>query len=182
MTIEQLRARVAQLEGAIDKARIEGAEATAQLSKEEDEGVLVTLWARITARKNAGASLEQQLAAARAELADVERAAALERHKAAIKAYEAAYKDMAKAAAAAFALAEKASAALELVVETQGPTGIKRKPLATMRGGYADPYAVLCESLGFEILAPWNAFEVRRPQEGIPPTPNPYALHLWKGE
>jgi hypothetical protein len=182
MTIEQLKLRVKALEEAIDKGKIESAQATQQLEVETDEGAVLGLWARITARKNAGKTLVEQLAAARAELADVERAAAIERHKAAIKAYEAAYKDMAKAAAAAFALAEKASAALELVVETQGPTGIKRKSLATMRGGYADPYAVLCESLGFEILAPWNAFEVRRPQEGIPPTPNPYALHLWKGE
>jgi hypothetical protein len=181
MDVQQLRARVAQLEEAIDKGKIESAQATQQLEVETDEGVLVSLWAKITARRNAGKTLVEQLAAARAELLSAEQAAALERHKAAVKAYEAAYKDMAKAAAAAFALAEKASAALELVVETQEPAGIKRKSLATMRGGNADPYAVLCESLGFEILAPWNAFEVRRPQAGIPQTPNPFALHLSRG-
>ena len=181
MTIEQLRARVAQLEGAINKARIEGAAATQQIEKEEDESTLITLWARITARRNAGASLEQQLAAARAELADVERAAALERHKAAIKAYEAAYKDMAKAAAAAFALAEKTAAALELAAETQDAAGIKRKSLATMSGGSADPYAVLCESLGFEIRGVWRNFSVYRPTEDMPQGYNPYGANFGVG-
>ena len=118
MTIEQLRARVAQLESAIDKAKVESAQATQQLEVETDEGTVLSLWARITARKNAGASLVEQLAAARAELADVEKAAALERHKAAVKAYNTAYENMAKAAAAAFALAEKTAAALELAAET----------------------------------------------------------------
>jgi hypothetical protein len=169
------------LEAAIDKARIEAAQANSQIEVETDEGVVLSLWARITARRNAGKTLVEQLAAARAELADVERAAALERHKAAVKAYEAAYKDMSKAASAAFALAEKAAAALELAAETQAAAGIKRKSLPTMRGGSADPYAVLCEALGFEILAPWDRFEVRRPQSGIPATPNPFALHLWNG-
>ena len=181
MTIEQLRARVAQLEGAIDKARIEGAAATAQLEREEDEGVVLSLWSRITARRNAGKTLEQQLAAARAELADVERAAALERHKAAIKAYEAAYKDMHKAAAAAFALAEKTAAALELAAETQEVAGIKTKSLATMSGGYADPYAVLLESMGFEIRGVWRNFSVYRPTEDMPQGYNPYAANFGVG-
>ena len=95
MDVQQLRARVAQLESAINKAQVESAQANAQLEREEDENAVLSLWAKITARKNAGKTLVEQLAAARAELADVERAAALERHKAAIKAYEAAYKDMA---------------------------------------------------------------------------------------
>jgi hypothetical protein len=168
MDVQQLKARVTALEAAIDKARIEAAQANSQIEVETDEGVVLSLWARITARRNAGKTL-------------VERAAALERHKAAVKAYEAAYKDMSKAASAAFALAEKAAAALELAAETQAAAGIKRKSLPTMRGGSADPYAVLCEALGFEILAPWDRFEVRRPQSGIPATPNPFALHLWNG-
>ena len=166
MTIEQLRARVAQLEGAIDKARIEGAAATAQLEREEDEGVVLSLWSRITARRNAGKTLEQQLAAARAELADVERAAALERHK---------------AAAAAFALAEKTAAALELAAETQEVAGIKTKSLATMSGGYADPYAVLLESMGFEIRGVWRNFSVYRPTEDMPQGYNPYAANFGVG-
>ena len=181
MTIEQLRARVAQLESAIDKAKVESAQATQQLEVETDEGTVLSLWARITARKNAGASLVEQLAAARAELADVEKAAALERHKAAVKAYEAAYKDMAKAAAAAFALAEKAAAALELAAETQETAGIKRKSLATMSGGSADPYAVLCESLGFEIRGVWRNFSVYRPTEDMPQGYNPYGANFGVG-
>ena len=181
MTIEQLRARVAQLESAIDKAKVESAQATQQLEVETDEGTVLSLWARITARKNAGASLVEQLAAARAELADVEKAAALERHKAAVKAYEAAYKDMAKAAAAAFALAEKAAAALELAAETQETAGIKRKSVITMIGGSADPYAVLCESLGFEIRGVWRNFSVYRPTGDLP-SYNPFAADFGVGK
>ena len=63
MDVQQLRARVAQLESAIDRAKIEGAAATAQLEKEEDENAILSLWAKITARKNAGKTLVEQLAA-----------------------------------------------------------------------------------------------------------------------
>ena len=181
MTIEQLRARVAQLEGAIDKARIEGAAATAQLEKEEDENAILSLWAKITARKNAGKTLVEQLAAARAELADVERAAALERHKAAVKAYNTAYENMAKSASAAFALAEKAAAALELAAETQEAAGIKTKSLATMSGGACDPYGVLLESLGFEVQGVFRRFSVLRPTEDMPKGYNPYGANFGVG-
>ena len=45
----------------------------------------------------------------------------------------------------------------------------------------ADPYAVLCGALDFEILGTWSAFEVRRPQQGMPAPINPFALGLGKG-
>ena len=68
MDVQQLRARVTALEEAIARTQVESAQANSQLEREEDEGVVLSLWARITARKNAGASLVEQLAAARAEL------------------------------------------------------------------------------------------------------------------
>ena len=181
MTIEQLRARVAQLVAAVDRAKIDSAQASAQLEKEEDEGTVLSLWARITARKNAGKSLVEQLAAAREELAAAERAAGQERYKAAVKAHEAAYKELAKSAAVTFALAEKAAEALDLVVSTQRDTGEKFKGIPTVGRYGADPYAVACEALGFGILGTWNYFTVARPSKDMPQTPNPYALGLGSG-
>ena len=181
MTIEQLRARVAQLEGAIDKARIEGAAATAQLEKEEDEGVLVTLWARITARKNAGKTLEQQLAAARAELVEAEQAAALVSYRQAQAAAAKAYDELKKSAAQALAKAEAAGLAIDAMVAAQQGTGQKYTHIPGVGRYGADPYAVLCGALDFEILGTWSAFEVRRPQQGMPAPINPFALGLGKG-
>jgi hypothetical protein len=63
MDVQQLKARVTALEAAIDKARIEAAQANSQIEVETDEGVVLSLWARITARRNAGKTLVEQLVA-----------------------------------------------------------------------------------------------------------------------
>ena len=151
MTIEQLRARVAQLEGAIDKARIEGAAATAQLEKEEDEGVVLSLWSRITARRNAGKTLVEQLAAARAELADVEKAAALVRYREARKAYATLVVELEKEAAKLMAKAEATAAAFDEVVKNQRSAGEKYLGLTVAAKWGADPYVLVNEALGLQV-------------------------------
>ena len=181
MTIEQLKLRVKALESAIDKARIEGAAATAQLEKEEDEGVLVTLWARITARKNAGKTLEQQLAAARAELVEAEQAAALVHYQQAQAAAMKAYDELRKSAAQTLAKAEAAAAAIDAMVAAQRGTGQKYQHIPGVGRYGADPYAVLCDAMGFEIRGTWDTFSVMRPAKDMPQSPNPFALGLGKG-
>ena len=176
MTIEQLRARVAQLEGAINKARIEGAAATQQIEKEEDESTLITLWARITARKNAGASLVEQLAAARAELVEAEQAAAMVHYRQAQAAAAKAYDELKKSAALTMAKAEAAGLAIDAMVAAQRGTGQKYTHVAGVGRYGADPYGVLCDALGLNVVGVWDSFDVRRPQEGIPVKPNPFAL------
>ena len=181
MDIQQLKLRVKALEEAIDKARIEGAAATAQLEKEEDEGVLVTLWARITARKNAGASLEQQLAAARAELVEAEQAAALVHYRQAQAAAAKAYDELKKAAAVTMAKAEAAGVAIDAMVAAQRSTGAKYEHIPGVGRYGADPYGLAADALGLNVLGVWSNFDVRRPQEGIPQSPNPFALGLQNG-
>ena len=176
MDIQQLKARVSALESSIDKARIEGAAATAQLEREEDEGVLVTLWARITARKNAGASLVEQLAAARAELVEAEQAAAMVHYRQAQAAAAKAYDELKKSAALTMAKAEAAGLAIDAMVAAQRGTGQKYTHVAGVGRYGADPYGVLCDALGLNVVGVWDSFDVRRPQEGIPVKPNPFAL------
>ena len=125
MDVQQLRARVAQLESAIDRTKVESAQATQQLEKEEDEGVVLSLWARITARKNAGKTLVEQLAAARAELTAAEEAAALVHYRQAQAAAAAAYGELKKSAAQTLAKAEAAAAAIDTMVAAQRGTGQK---------------------------------------------------------
>ena len=182
MDIQQLKARVSALESSIDKARIEGAAATAQLEREEDEGVLVTLWARITARKNAGKTLEQQLAAARAELVEAEQAAALVSYRQAQAAAAKAYDELKKSAAQTMAKAEAAAAAIDAMVAAQRGTGQKYQHVAGVGRYGADPYAVAADALGLSVVGTWDYFEVRRPQAGIPQSPNPFALGLGTGK
>ena len=181
MTIEQLRARVAQLEGAIDKARIEGAAATAQLEKEEDEGTVLSLWSRITARRNAGKTLEQQLAAARQELTEAEQAAALVHYQQAQAAAMRAYDELRKSAAQTLAKAEAAAAAIDTMVAAERGTGAKYTPVVGVGRYGADPYAVAADAMGLSVVGTWDYFEVRRPQAGIPAPINPFALGLGNG-
>lgn len=181
MTIEQLKLRVKALEEAIDRAKIEGAAATQQIEKEEDESTLITLWARITARRNAGKTLEQQLAAARQELTEAEQAAALVHYQQAQAAAMRAYDELRKSAAQTLAKAEAAAAAIDAMVAAQRGTGQKYTHVAGVGRYGADPYAVLCDAMGFEIRGTWDTFSVMRPQAGIPSTPNPFALGLGKG-
>ena len=181
MTIEQLRARVAQLEGAIDKARIEGAAATAQLEKEEDEGTVLSLWSRITARRNAGKTLEQQLAAARAELTTAEEAAAMVGYRQAQAAAMKAYDELKKSAALTMAKAEAAAAAIDTMVAAERGTGAKYTPVVGVGRYGADPYAVAADAMGLSVVGTWDYFEVRRPQAGIPAPINPFALGLGNG-
>ncbi len=181
MTIEQLRARVAQLEGAIDRAKIEGAQATQQLEVETDEGVLVSLWAKITARKNAGKTLVEQLAAARAELTAAEEAAAMVGYRQAQAAAMRAYDELKKSAAQTMAKAEAAAAAIDTMVAAERGTGAKYTPVVGVGRYGADPYAVAADAMGLSVVGTWDYFEVRRPQAGIPAKPNPFALGLQNG-
>ena len=181
MDVQQLRARVAQLESAIDRTKVESAQATQQLEVETDEGVVLGLWARITARKNAGKTLEQQLAAARAELVEAEQAAALVSYRQAQAAAAKAYDELRKSAAQTLAKAEAAAAAIDAMVAAQRGTGQKYQHIPGVGRYGADPYAVLCDAMGFEIRGTWDTFSVMRPQAGIPSTPNPFALGLGKG-
>ncbi len=163
MTIEQLRARVAQLEEAIDRAKVDSANASAQLEKEEDEGAVLSLWARITARKNAGKTLVEQLATARAELAAVEEAAAQERYKAAQKAYAVIYADLEKAAMATLAKAEKAAAALDAVTQAQRAAGVKYTGATERVKWGVDPYALYAEAAGMSVTSSWSSLQAFRP-------------------
>ena len=176
MCIRDSRARVAQLESAIDRTKVESAQATQQLEKEEDEGVVLSLWARITARKNAGASLVEQLAAARAELVEAEQAAAMVHYRQAQAAAAKAYDELKKSAALTMAKAEAAGLAIDAMVAAQRGTGQKYTHVAGVGRYGADPYGVLCDALGLNVVGVWDSFDVRRPQEGIPVKPNPFAL------
>jgi len=181
MTIEQLKVRVKALEQAIDQAKIEGAAATAQLEKEEDEGTVLSLWARITARKNAGKTLVEQLAAARAELTEAEQAAALVHYRQAQAAAAKAYDELKKSAAVTMAKAEAAGLAIDAMVAAQRGTGAKYTHVPGVGRYGADPYGVLCDALGLNVVGVWDSFDVRRPQEGIPQRPNPFALGIGSG-
>ena len=181
MTIEQLRARVAQLEAAINKAQVESAQANAQLEREEDENAVLSLWAKITARKNAGKTLVEQLAAARAELTAAEEAAALVHYRQAQAAAAKAYDELKKAAAVTMAKAEAAGVAIDAMVAAQRSTGAKYEHIPGVGRYGADPYGLAADALGLNVLGVWSNFDVRRPQEGIPQSPNPFALGLQNG-
>ena len=181
MDVQQLKLRVKALEEAIARTRVESAQASSQLEREEDEGTVISLWAKITARKNAGASLEQQLAAARAELVEAEQAAAMVHYRQAQAAAAKAYDELKKSAALTMAKAEAAGLAIDAMVAAQQGTGQKYTHIPGVGRYGADPYAVLCGALDFEILGTWSAFEVRRPQQGMPAPINPFALGLGKG-
>ena len=181
MDVQQLRARVAQLESAIDRTKVESAQATQQLEVETDEGVVLGLWARITARKNAGKTLEQQLAAARAELVEATEAAALVHYRQAQAAAAKAYDELRKSAAQTLAKAEAAGLAIDAMVAAQRGTGQKYQHIPGVGRYGADPYAVLCDAMGFEIRGTWDTFDVRRPAKDMPQTPNPFALGLGNG-
>jgi len=156
MTIEQLRARVAQLEEGINRGRIDATEATAQLEREEDEGTVLSLWARITARKNAGKTLEQQLAVAREELAAAEKAAAMVHYREARKAYDASVVELKKEAAKLMAKAEATAAAFDAVVKTQHAAGETYLGLTPAVRWGADPYVLINEALGLQVRGSWN--------------------------
>ena len=181
MDVQQLRARVAQLESAIDRTKVESAQATQQLEVETDEGVVLGLWARITARKNAGKTLEQQLAAARAELVEAEQAAALVHYRQAQAAAAKAYDELKKSAALTMAKAEAAAAAIDTMVAAERGTGAKYTPVVGVGRYGADPYAVAADAMGLSVVGTWDYFEVRRPQAGIPAPINPFALGLGNG-
>ena len=176
MTVEQLRARVKSLEEAIARAQVESAQANAQIEREEDENAILSLWAKITARKNAGASLVEQLAAARAELVEAEHAAAMVHYRQAQAAAAKAYDELKKSAALTMAKAEAAGLAIDAMVAAQRGTGQKYTHVAGVGRYGADPYGVLCDALGLNVVGVWDSFDVRRPQEGIPVKPNPFAL------
>ena len=182
MDVQQLRARVAQLESAIDRTKVESAQATQQLEVETDEGVVLGLWARITARKNAGKTLEQQLAAARAELVEAEQAAALVGYRQARAAAAKAYDELRKSAAQTLAKAEAAGLAIDAMVAAQRGTGQKYQHIPGVGRYGADPYAVLCDAMGFEIRGTWDTFSVMRPAKDMPQSPNPFTLGLGTGK
>ena len=181
MDVQQLRARVAQLESAIDKAKIESAQATQQLEVETDEGTVLSLWSRITARKNSNRTLEQQIAAARAELVEAEQAAALVHYQQAQAAAMRAYDELRKSAAQTLAKAEAAAAAIDTMVAAERGTGAKYTPVVGVGRYGADPFAVAADAMGLTVVGTWDYFEVRRPAKGIPQSPNPFALGLGKG-
>ena len=182
MTIEQLRARVSALESAIDRTKVESAQATQQLEVETDEGTVLSLWSRITARRNAGKTLEQQLAAARQELTEAEQAAALVHYQQAQAAAMRAYDELRKSAAQTLAKAEAAAAAIDAMVAAQRGTGQKYQHIPGVGRYGADPYAVLCDAMGFEIRGTWDTFSVMRPAKDMPQSPNPFTLGLGTGK
>lgn len=156
MTIEQLRARVAQLESSINQGRIDATEATAQLEREVDEGTVLSLWARITARKNAGKTLVEQLAVAREELAAAEKAAAMVHYWEARKAYAASVVELKKEAAKLMVKAEAAAAAFDVVVKTQYAAGEKYLGSTLAAKWGADPYVLINEALGLQVRGSWS--------------------------
>ena len=156
--------------------------ATQQLEVETDEGTVLSLWSRITARKNSNRTLEQQIAAARAELVEAEQAAALVHYQQAQAAAMKAYDELRKSAAQTLAKAEAAAAAIDAMVAAQRGTGQKYQHVAGVGRYGADPYAVAADALGLSVVGTWDYFEVRRPQAGIPQSPNPFALGLGTGK
>jgi hypothetical protein len=165
--LDTLRARVAQLEEAIARGEQESTEATGLLATEQDENVIVKLWGRITARKNSGKALAEQLTVAREEVIAAEKAEAMVKYEEARKAYAVVYADLEKAAAATLAKAEKAATALEEVTKAQRATGEKYTgPAERIKWG-VDPFALYCEAAGMGVTSSWSNLTAYRPW---PPT------------
>jgi hypothetical protein len=165
--LDTLRARVAQLEQAIARSEQESAEATGLLATEQDENVIVKLWGRITARKNSGKALAEQLTVAREEVIAAEKAEAMVKYEEARKAYAVVYADLEKAAAATLAKAEKAAAALDVELAAQRAAGVKYLGTPDRFKLGVDPYVLYCEAAGMGVTSSWSQLQAYRPW---PPT------------
>jgi hypothetical protein len=154
--LDTLRARVAQLEQAIARGEQESAEATGLLATEQDENVIVKLWGRITARKNSGKALAEQLTVAREEVIAAEKAEAMVKYEEARKAYAASVVELKKEAAKLMVKAEAAAAAFDVVVKTQYAAGEKYLGSTLAAKWGADPYVLINEALGLQVRGSWS--------------------------
>ena len=69
----------------------------------------------------------------------------------------------------------------ETMAAAQRSTGAKYEHIPGVGRYGADPYGLAADALGLNVLGVWSNFDVRRPQEGIPQSPNPFALGLQNG-
>ena len=92
-----------------------------------------------------------------------------------------AYDELRKSAAQTLAKAEAAAAAIDAMVAAQRGTGQKYQHIPGVGRYGADPYAVLCDAMGFEIRGTWDTFSVMRPAKDMPQSPNPFTLGLGSG-